>query len=262
MNRRSFMLSGAAGLAALETFGKTINKGGYMITHLADTRGYANHGWLKSHHTFSFADYYNPQRMQFGALRVINDDYIEGGMGFGTHPHRDMEIVTIPLTGALAHKDSTGNSKIVKKGEVQIMSAGTGIAHSEFNANKDEAVTLLQIWVLPKKMSVQPRYEQTEFSHEGRKNKLQTVVAPDGREGAVTINQDAFFTLSDLDAGKSVKYDRKISSNGIYLFVISGEVEVNGSKFNQRDGAGFTDVETLNIKAGSNAEILLMEVPV
>jgi redox-sensitive bicupin YhaK (pirin superfamily) len=184
-----------------------------MITHPAASRGFADHGWLKSFHTFSFADYFNPQRIQFGALRVINDDYIAGGMGFGTHPHRDMEIVTIPLQGALAHKDSTGNSKIIKKGEVQIMSAGTGIAHSEFNANASQPVTLLQIWVLPKKLNVNPRYEQTEFSQEGRKNKLQTVVAPDGREGAVTINQDAFFTLSDLDEGKSETYERKISSN-------------------------------------------------
>lgn len=233
-----------------------------MITHPAASRGFADHGWLKSYHTFSFADYFNPQRIQFGALRVINDDYIAGGMGFGTHPHRDMEIVTIPLQGALAHKDSTGNSKIIKKGEVQIMSAGTGIAHSEFNANATQPVTLLQIWVLPKKLNVNPRYEQTEFSQEGRKNKLQTVVAPDGREGALTINQDAFFTLSDLDEGKSVTYDRKISSNGIYLFVIDGNVEVNGIKFNKRDGAGFTEVDSLDIKASSNAEILLMEVPV
>lgn len=261
MNRRSFILTGAAGLAAVNTFGNTIKKGGHMITHPSETRGYANHGWLKSHHTFSFADYYNPQRMSFGALRVINDDFIDAGMGFGTHPHRDMEIVTIPLMGSLAHKDSTGNSKIIRKGEVQIMSAGTGIAHSEYNASDKDPVTLLQIWVMPKKLSVQPRYEQTEFSLEGRKNKLQTVVAPDGRNGAVTINQDAFFTLSDLDAGKSVKYDRQIKGNGIYLFVISGEVEVNGTTFNQRDGAGFTEFDALDIKAKNDAEILLMEVP-
>lgn len=262
MKRRSFILTGAATLATLDTFGKNIHKGGHMITHLADTRGFANHGWLKSHHTFSFADYYDPGRMQFGALRVINDDYIAAGMGFGTHPHRDMEIVTIPLEGALAHKDSTGNSKIIRKGEVQIMSAGTGIAHSEFNASQTDHVTLLQIWVLPKKMNVKPRYEQTEFTHEGRKNKLQTVVAPDGRDGAVTINQDAFFTLTDLDAGKSVKYDVKIGGNGVYVFVIKGEIEVNGNKLNRRDGAGLTDVESLDIKASSDAEVLLMEVPV
>jgi len=262
MNRRSFIFTGAASLATLNTFGKTKNNGGHMITHPSETRGYANHGWLKSHHTFSFADYYNPQRMQFGALRVINDDFIDAGMGFGTHPHRDMEIITIPLTGALAHKDSTGNSKIIRKGEVQIMSAGTGIAHSEYNASETEPVTLLQIWVLPKKFSVQPRYEQKAYNVEDRKNKLQTVVAPDGRDGAVTINQDAFFTLTDLDTGKSVNYDRKLNGNGIYLFVISGDVEVNGTPFKQRDGAGFTDTAKLEIKALNNAEVLLMEVPV
>lgn len=262
MNRRSFIFTGAASLAALETFGKTNNKGGHMITHPSETRGYANHGWLKSHHTFSFADYYNPQRMQFGALRVINDDFIDKGMGFGTHPHRDMEIITIPLSGTLAHKDSTGNAKTIQKGEVQIMSAGTGIAHSEFNASQTDPVTLLQIWVLPKKYNVQPRYEQKAYDVADRKNKLQTVVAPDGRDGAVTINQDAFFSLTDLDAGKSVQYGRKLNGNGIYVFVISGDVEVNGTKLNVRDGAGFTDKATLDIKASSNAEVLLMEVPV
>jgi redox-sensitive bicupin YhaK (pirin superfamily) len=232
-----------------------------MILHLSESRGYANHGWLKSYHTFSFADYYNPQRMHFGALRVINDDFIEAGMGFGRHPHSNMEIVTIPLMGALAHDDSTGNSRIIQKGEVQIMSAGTGITHSEFNVSNTDPVTLLQIWVMPKKMNILPRYEQKSFNLADRKNNLQLVVAPDGRDGALTINQDAFFTLADLDAGKFIKYEQKIKASGVYLFIISGEVEINDTKLNKRDGLALTEFASVNIKAKTNAEILLMEVP-
>ncbi len=233
-----------------------------MIIHQAATRGHADHGWLKSHHTFSFADYYNPERMSFGALRVINDDFIEGAMGFGTHPHRDMEIITIPLEGALQHKDSTGTSSVIKKGEVQIMSAGTGIRHSEFNANKDEPVTLLQIWVMPKKIGVEPRYEQKVFSIDDRKNKFQLVVAPDGRDGAVSINQDAFFSLSELDQGKEITYHKKAQGNGLYVFLVKGKIEVNGETLNTRDGLGIEEFENLQIKSLEASEILLMEVPV
>lgn len=232
-----------------------------MITHQAQTRGYADHGWLKSHHTFSFADYYNPERMGFGALRVINDDSVAGGMGFGTHPHRDMEIISIPLEGALAHKDSTGTASVIRKGEVQIMSAGTGILHSEFNANHDETAKFLQIWVLPKKLNVKPRYEQKAFTHEERKNKLQLVVSPDGREGSVSINQDAFFSLVDLEQDKELSYQKKLSGNGLYVFLISGKIEVNGEVLNARDGLGIEYFDTLNMKALSGSEILLMEVP-
>ena len=233
-----------------------------MITHPSDTRGIANHGWLQSRHTFSFADYYNPERMSFGALRVINDDSIDAGMGFGTHPHRDMEIITIPLEGALQHKDSEGNASIIRNGEVQIMSAGTGIAHSEYNASTTEAVKLLQIWVMPKKMGVKPRYEQKAFSHADRKNKFYTVVSPDGRNGSVTINQNAFFALADLEQGKTAKYERQGSSNGVYAFIIKGEVEIDGKRFNNRDGVGIPDFSSLNISALTDAEVLLMEVPV
>jgi redox-sensitive bicupin YhaK (pirin superfamily) len=233
-----------------------------MLIHQAESRGFANHGWLKSHHTFSFADYYDPERMGFGVLRVINDDYIDPAMGFGTHPHKNMEIITIPLEGTLAHKDSTGTSSKIRKGEVQIMSAGIGIAHSEFNASQTEPVKLLQIWVMPKKIGVTPRYEQKDYSLEDRKNKLQMVVAPDGREGAVSINQDAYFSLCDLDSGKSVTYTKQSPANGIYVFVIAGEVEVNGKAIHTRDGIGFEEFESLEFLASKDAEILLMEVPV
>jgi quercetin 2,3-dioxygenase len=233
-----------------------------MIIHPAETRGLANHGWLKSRHTFSFADYYHPERMGFGALRVINDDLVDPGMGFGTHPHRDMEIISIPLEGALQHRDSEGNVSIIRQGEVQIMSAGTGIAHSEFNASATEMVKFLQIWVKPKKMGIKPRYEQMAFSHDERKNKISMVVSPDGRNGSVTINQNAFFSLTDIQIGKEVTYDRQSAGNGVYLFVLSGEVEIEGKNFNARDGVGITEFNSLNISASKDSEVLLMEVPV
>lgn len=266
MKRRKFILS-SLGLSALSlplvsAVKDNLKQGVVMIAHPSETRGIANHGWLQSRFSFSFADYYNPERMGFGALRVINDDSIAPGMGFGTHPHRDMEIITIPLEGTLAHKDSTGNAKFIKKGEVQIMSAGTGIFHSEVNASQSEVVKLLQIWVLPGKLNVEPRYEQKLFSHDGRKNKFSTVVSPDGREGSVTINQNAFFSLIDLDGGNSASYARKASGNGVYVFIIRGNVEIDGKAFKARDGVGITDFEAINLSASSDAEILLMEIPV
>lgn len=233
-----------------------------MIIHEADTRGMANHGWLKSRHTFSFADYYNPERMGFGALRVINDDSVEAGMGFGTHPHRDMEIISIPLEGSLRHNDSEGNARVIKKGEVQIMSAGTGIAHSEYNASEKDPVKFLQIWVMPKKPGIKPRYEQKLFSHEDRKNKIQTVVSPDGRDGSVSINQDAFFSLSDIDTGKAVTYQKQLSRNGVYLFILDGEIEIDGQALKARDGIGLAQFERIKLSAKTKAGVLLMEVPV
>lgn len=266
MKRRNFLLSGlslsALSLPIVSAVNENLKKGVVMITHPADTRGVANHGWLQSRFSFSFADYYNPDRMGFGALRVINDDSIAPGMGFGTHPHRDMEIITIPLEGTLAHKDSTGNAKQIQKGEVQIMSAGTGIFHSEFNASQTESVKLLQIWVLPKKLYVQPRYEQKMFSHDARTNKFSLVVSPDGREGSVSINQDAFFSLIDLDKGKSANYERKLEGNGVYVFIIKGNVEIDGKEFKARDGVGIEDFNSINLSASTDAEILLMEIPV
>lgn len=232
-----------------------------MTIHPADSRGFADHGWLKSYHTFSFADYYNPDRMGFGALRVINDDSVDGAMGFGAHPHRDMEIISIPLEGALAHQDSTGTSSIIRKGEVQIMSAGSGIMHSEYNANKNEAVKFLQIWVIPNKTGVKPRYDQKAFSAQERKNKFQLVVSPDGRDNSVWIHQDAFFSLADLDEGQTISYEQKKAGNGLYVFLLKGEIEVNGERLNTRDGLAIAEFETLNFKSLQNSEVLLMEVP-
>lgn len=264
MKRRTFLF-GSLSLSALALpISSQINKnkkGVPMIIHAADSRGVANHGWLNSKHTFSFADYYNPERMGFGALRVINDDSVDAGAGFGRHPHRDMEIISIPLEGALSHQDSEGNSSVIRKGEVQIMSAGTGIFHSEMNASTSEAVKFLQIWVQPKKLGIRPRYEQKAFSREDRKNKIATVVSPDGRDGSITINQDAFFSLTDIDSGKSVTYGKQLAGNGVYVFVLSGEVEIDGQIFKARDGIGLAQFEEVKMNASQNAEVLLMEVP-
>ena len=232
-----------------------------MLIHPSNTRGMADHGWLKSRHTFSFAEYFDPERLGFGTLRVINDDSIAPGMGFGTHPHRDMEIITIPTAGALAHKDSEGNSSIIRKGEVQIMSAGTGIRHSEFNASDSEQSELLQIWVHPKVKNVKPRYEQKAFTHESRQNQFSLVVSPDGREGSVMINQDAFFSLAAMEEGVELTYQAKLPGHGDYLFILNGEISLNGMKLHARDGVGIEDLSRLELKALTQAEVLVMEVP-
>ncbi len=231
------------------------------VFHKNDSRGRAYHGWLLSYHTFSFADYFRPDRMNFGALRVLNDDTIDGGQGFMTHPHKNMEIVTIPLEGALQHKDSTGREAIIRKGEVQIMSAGTGIAHSEVNASQKDPVSLLQIWVLPKEMNIAPRYDQKVFDLEKRRNRFQTVVSPHEEEGALWINQDAAFSLAQLDAGKSLKYETKFPGNGVYFFVISGEATIQGKEVKARDGLGVSDVKSILIEASKDLELLAIEVP-
>jgi redox-sensitive bicupin YhaK (pirin superfamily) len=230
------------------------------ILHKADTRGHANHGWLNSYHSFSFAGYHDPERIHFGALRVLNDDSVAKGMGFGKHPHDNMEIVSIPLSGDLHHNDSTGRDEIIRQGDVQIMSAGSGIAHSEMNANKDKDVKFLQIWVFPKKRDIEPRYEQKSFRHEDRKDKIVTVVAPDN-EAAVWINQDAWFSLADLSAGKEISYDIRKEGNGVYVFVIEGDAIVNGQQLNTRDGLGTWETGKLDIKAGTEAQLLLIDVP-
>lgn len=230
-----------------------------MITHLAETRGVANHGWLQSKHSFSFAEYYNPERMGFGALRVINDDSVAGGMGFGTHPHRDMEIVSIPLEGVLQHKDSEGNAHQIRKGEVQLMSAGTGIAHSEYNASPSDPVKFLQIWVLPKKLGIKPRYEQKAFDLTSPGFKL--VLSPDGREESLTINQDAFFSLGKMSSGEKFNYSLKQSGNGVYVFVLKGNLILNGKELKERDGVGITGAEEISLQSHSEVEVLMMEVP-
>ncbi|WP_422355065.1 pirin family protein [Roseivirga pacifica] len=230
------------------------------VVHTADSRGYANHGWLKSRHTFSFAGYYDPERVHFGALRVLNDDEVAAGQGFGTHPHDNMEIVSIPLFGDLEHKDSTGRHKVIKQGDVQIMSAGTGIQHSEYNHNADQDVHFLQIWVFPKERGIEPRYEQKSYSAEDRMNKWQTVVSPEGGE-AVWINQDAYFSLANLDAGETLTYKTNKAGNGVYLFVLNGEVTAAGEKLDTRDAVGVSETDSFEVKAGSYAEVLAIEVP-
>ena len=233
------------------------------VFHKSTSRGHANHGWLNAHHSFSFANHYDPQRMHFGVLRVLNDDIVAPSMGFGTHPHDNMEIITIPLRGALRHKDNMGNQEVIHESEVQVMSAGTGITHSEFNANADQEVNLLQIWLYPKLRNIKPRYAQQSFKSENRINELQTVVTPLGREEgtAVGINQDAWFSLGTLKAGIEKEYKVRLKTNGVYVFVIEGSVSINGTPLSKRDALGVWDVEKLDIKAESDAEILVMDVP-
>jgi len=231
------------------------------ILHKADTRGKADHGWLMSYHTFSFANYYNPDRMHFGALRVLNDDRVNPGMGFGIHPHDNMEIISIPLEGDLEHKDSMGNVAVIKNGDVQVMSAGTGITHSEYNKNKDTLVKFLQIWVFPNKRNVTPRYDQITLKAEDRHNKLQQIVSPNANDAGAWIHQDAWFHLGKLDAGKKLNYTLKKKGNGLYAFVLSGDLKLNGQLLNTRDGFGIWNTETFELEAVSGTEVLLMEVP-
>ncbi|MDO9001511.1 MAG: pirin family protein [Bacteroidota bacterium] len=231
------------------------------ILHKADTRGDADHGWLHSKHSFSFANYYNPERMHFGVLRVLNDDVVKGGMGFGTHPHDNMEIISIPLEGDLEHKDSMGNVAVIKNGDIQVMSAGTGIQHSEYNKSKDSTVKFLQIWVFPNKKNVTPRYDQITLSEEDRHNKLQQILSPNADDAGVWIHQNAWFHLGKFDKGVSTEYTLKLKGNGIYIFNLSGDLEVNGQLLNSRDGYGVWDVDKISLEAKTKSEFLIMEVP-
>lgn len=232
------------------------------VLHKANTRGHANHGWLDSYHTFSFAGYHDPERNHFGALRVLNDDTVAGGMGFGAHPHDNMEIISIPTVGELEHKDNMGTKQVIRQGDVQVMSAGTGIQHAEKNKNNDKEVRFFQIWVVPNKKNVEPRYDQKSFSETDKHNKLLTVVSPIGTDdGGVQIHQEAWFSLGKLDKDFNTTYQLKNKASGVYAFVIDGDVTINGEKLNRRDGLAITDATELKINADSNAEILLMEVP-
>jgi len=231
------------------------------VLHRAATRGHANHGWLDSHHTFSFANYYNPERTHFGVLRVLNDDQVDPGMGFDTHPHDNMEIISIPLEGDLEHRDSMGNVAIIRKGDVQVMSAGIGITHSEYNKNKDSMVKFLQIWVFPNKQNVAPRYDQITLKEADRKNRFQQILSPNANDEGVWIYQDAWFHLGKLDQGVSQTYSFKKAGNGLYAFIISGDATINAINLNKRDGLGIWDTDKLAITADSDTEILLMEVP-
>lgn len=230
------------------------------ILHTAASRGHANFGWLSSYQSFSFGNYYNPERVHFGALRVLNDDHVTAGMGFSKHPHDNMEIVSIPLLGDLHHQDSTGRDEIIKQNDVQIMSAGSGIAHSEMNANKDKEVKFLQVWVFPKKRNIEPRYEQKTFDPAERNDKILTVVAPDD-DKAVWINQDAWFSLAKLSNNTEATYTIHKEGNGVYAFILSGQVTIGDQTLNARDGFGTWETAEINIKASSDAEILLIDVP-
>ncbi len=230
------------------------------VLQKAGSRGHANHGWLNSFHSFSFGGYHHPDRMHFGALRVLNDDTVAAGMGFGKHPHDNMEIVSIPLSGDLQHQDSTGRNEIIRAHDVQIMSAGSGIAHSEMNASKTEEVKFLQIWVFPKLKNIEPRYEQKSFLPENRLNQILTVVAPDNAN-AVFINQDAWFSLGHFSKDLSIDYPIKKIGNGVYVFVLSGSVTVNGTVLDNRDGLGVSETAVLNIVANTESELLLIDIP-
>lgn len=234
---------------------------GNSVLHKAETRGDADHGWLHSRHTFSFADYYDPERVHFGMLRVLNDDIVEAGMGFGTHPHDNMEIISIPLEGDLEHRDSMGNVSVIKHGDIQVLSAGTGITHSEYNRNKDRKVKFLQIWVFPDRKDVKPRYDQITLNVEDRHNKLQQILSPSPDDPGVWIYQNAWFHIGQFDKGFTTDYNIKSRGNGVYAFVLSGEVTINNQDLKPRDGFGIWDVDKFSVKANTDSELLLMEVP-
>ncbi len=231
------------------------------VLHKASTRGHANHGWLDSHHTFSFANYHNPERMNFGVLRVLNDDQVDKGMGFGTHPHDNMEIISIPLEGDLEHKDSMGNTTVIKNGDVQVMSAGTGIQHSEYNRSKDHQVKFLQIWLFPKQRNVTPRYDQISIQDIKKKNELYQILSPNENDEGVWIHQDAWFHLGEFDNETAATYQVKKEGNGVYFFILEGNVEIDGESLNKRDGFGVWDTKSIAFKAEKNARFLAMEVP-
>ena len=231
------------------------------IIHKADSRGYFDYGWLKTNHTFSFSNYYDPERVHYGMLRVLNDDFVAAGQGFGTHPHNDMEIVTIPLDGALAHKDSTGSEGVIYPDEVQVMSAGMGIRHSEYNHLQDGASNFLQLWIFTDKKGHKPRYKQKIFDPEERKNKFQVIVSPEKKDENLWLNQDAYLSLTDLEKKKSLDYKIHTKGNGVYLFLIEGEISVGNEVLSMRDGIGIWEIDEFSITAHSDSEILLIEIP-
>ena len=236
---------------------KRMNK----VIHRANTRGTANHGWLQSKHTFSFANYHNPERMHFGVLRVLNDDQVDPGQGFGKHPHNNMEIISIPLEGDLEHKDSIGNTAVIKEGDVQVMSAGTGIYHSEYNKNNDKPVKFLQIWVFPNKKEVNPRYDQISLKDIEEKNTFYQILSPNANDQGVWIHQDAWFSMGKFENPTVTSYKIKKESNGVYVFLLEGEAEIDGEKLEKRDSIGIWNTHKLNIKTNENTKILLMDIP-
>ncbi len=264
---RKILLFLSAALLSSCSFGQKTNSNNKnnkqmkAVYHKADSRGHANHGWLNSYHTFSFAEYYNPQRMNFGVLRVLNDDTVKGGMGFGTHPHRDMEIISIPLEGDLKHGDSMGNESLIRKGEIQVMSAGTGIMHSEMNGNQGETVKFLQIWVLPRQKGVTPRYDQINIEKDKKINDFQQILSPNPDDAGVWIHQDAWFNMANFTSGNSKTYKLNKEGNGVYVFVIKGKAKIGDQVLDQRDGYGIYDTSEFELEALEDSQILLMEVP-
>ena len=231
------------------------------IFHASSTRGEANHGWLHAKHSFSFANYFDPKRIQFGALRVLNDDIISPGMGFGSHPHDNMEIITIPLEGALEHKDSMDNIGVIEADEIQVMSAGTGIFHSEYNKNKDKQVKVLQLWVLPNEKNVTPRYDQKSIKELKKPNTLYPIVTPDPNGPAMWIHQDAWFHMGDFNQSTEIEYKINKAGNGVYVFLIEGSAEIAGEAIKKRDALGIWETDRFNLKMASNSRVLLIEVP-
>jgi redox-sensitive bicupin YhaK (pirin superfamily) len=232
-----------------------------FTVHRADTRGFANMGWLKSFYSFSFARYYNQYRMGFGALRVLNDDIIDGGQGFPEHPHDNMEIISIPIYGALEHRDSAGNKGVVGEYGVQVMSAGEGVVHSEYNHSKTDPANFLQLWIDPRDLDVPPRHEEKTFNPAGRRNKLQVVVSPERGGESLFIYQDAWLSLADLDGGASIAYEMHKPGNGVYVFMIDGAAEIEGETLGKRDAMGIEETEGFTVTADRDAMILFVEVP-
>ncbi|TBW28988.1 pirin family protein [Gramella sp. KN1008] len=232
------------------------------VIHPADSRGTANFGWLNANYSFSFANYFNPNKVQFGQLRVLNDDIVKAGMGFGTHPHENMEIITIPLSGEVRHKDSMNNTGVIKAGEVQVMSAGTGVEHSEFNSSQDD-LNMLQIWIFPEKNGLEPRYEQKDFSNLLEPDKLVNIVSPKskGTENSLWINQQAYLSLGEFEAGKKIEYELKDKTHGVYVFLIDGEAEVDETLLNKRDAVGVWDTSQITLNFKNSSKVLLIEVP-
>lgn len=231
------------------------------LFHAANARGHANHGWLDTYHSFSFAGFFDPDRMRFGTLRVLNDDTVEGGQGFGTHPHKDMEIISIPLEGALEHKDSTGVTGVIRKGEIQVMTAGKGVHHSEYNHHRDEAVKFLQIWVFPREKDLEPGAQQMNIQSGAVKNDFQQIVSPHPDDEGLWINQDAWFSWADFDKGTVKEYKIRKKGNGVYVFVLNGKIQIGDTELNSRDGLGIWDTDSLEIRSSADGEFLLMDIP-
>ena len=233
-----------------------------IMIHKSESRGHANHGWLDTFHTFSFGMYHEPSRIHFGMLRVLNDDFVIGGAGFGKHNHDNMEIISIPLQGSLAHSDSTGNEGVISTGDVQIMSAGSGIQHAEYNASETELVNFLQLWIIPKEKNIQPRYDQLSFTKEQLRNQLRPIVSATEKEGTLWINQDAELYLGEFDASIEISHDIKSANHGIYIFVIEGSLTIGDITLNKRDGIGIYDTDSVLATVHKQSKLLLIEVPI